>query len=80
MESMMHLAHVKNGRLVIDEPTDLPEGTTLKLYEADDRPEDELDEEELQLLAEEVKRSRADIEAGRTVTREELMRQLRSNR
>jgi hypothetical protein len=80
MESMAHVARVKDGRLVLDEPTDLPEGSTLELFEADDRREDELDEEELRLLAEEIAKSRADIAAGRTVTKEELIRQLRSNR
>jgi hypothetical protein len=29
-------AHVKNGRLVMDEPTDLPEGTTVELVSIDD--------------------------------------------
>ena len=29
-------AHVKNGRLVLDEPTDLPEGTEVTLAVVDD--------------------------------------------
>ncbi len=37
-------ARVKNGRLVLDEPTDLPEGTEVELLTADDI--DELDPEE----------------------------------
>jgi len=37
-------AHVKNGRLVLDEPTALPEGTELELVPADDV--DELPPEE----------------------------------
>jgi hypothetical protein len=31
-----HEAHVKNGRLVMDEPTELPEGTTVELVSIDD--------------------------------------------
>ena len=37
-------AHVHNGRLVLDEPTDLPEGTVVPLTIDDD---DEMDESEL---------------------------------
>ena len=29
-------AHVKNGRLVLDEPTDLPEGTEVEVLALDD--------------------------------------------
>ena len=37
-------ARVKNGRLLLDEPTDLPEGTEIELLSVDDV--DELDPEE----------------------------------
>jgi hypothetical protein len=37
-------AHVKNGRLVVDEPTGLPEGTEVELLPVDEV--DELDHEE----------------------------------
>jgi hypothetical protein len=37
-------AQVKNGRLIVDEPTELPEGTVLDLVVADSG--DELDDEE----------------------------------
>jgi len=37
-------AHVKNGRLVVDEPTGLPEGTEVELLPVDDV--DELDPED----------------------------------
>jgi hypothetical protein len=37
-------AHVKNGRLVVDEPTGLPEGTEVELLPVDEV--DELDPEE----------------------------------
>lgn len=38
-------AHVKNGRLVLDEPTDLPEGAEVTLS-VTDGDEDELTDEE----------------------------------
>lgn len=31
-------ARVKNGRLVVDEPTDLPDGTEVELAAVDDEP------------------------------------------
>jgi hypothetical protein len=31
-------ARVKNGRLVVDEPTDLPEGTEVELASMEDEP------------------------------------------
>jgi len=34
-------AHVRNGRLVVDEPTDLPEGTELDLVGDETQPTDE---------------------------------------
>jgi hypothetical protein len=42
--SMSVRAHVKNGRLLVDEPTGLPEGTEVELVAADDV--DELPPEE----------------------------------
>ena len=42
-------AHVHNGRLVLDEPTDLPEGQVLYLWPVDaaaSEPDDEFDEGE----------------------------------
>jgi hypothetical protein len=69
-----HVAHVRNGRLLLDEPTDLPEGTAVELYVDDD-----LDEEELQQIDEAVERSHADLLAGRTVSLPELMQRLRAD-
>jgi hypothetical protein len=34
-------ARVRNGRLVLDEPTDLPEGTEVELVPVDDMDDDE---------------------------------------
>jgi hypothetical protein len=41
-------AHVRNGRLIMDEPTDIPEGSEIELVIADD--EDNLDEKERERL------------------------------
>jgi hypothetical protein len=38
-------AHVRNGRLVLDEPTDLPEGEVVELVRADEDFSDEEREE-----------------------------------
>ena len=75
-----HVARVKNGRLVLDEPTDLPEGSVIELYDAAALHEDELDEEELARLDAAIERSHADIAAGRTVSADDLIAKLRAAR
>ncbi len=64
-------ARVKNGRLVLDEPTDLPEGMEVELVPADVKfvphPDDET---EVRAAAEEAKRR----EKLLTLTSEELKR------
>ena len=62
-------AHVKNGRLTLDEPTELPEGQIvyLQLVEGivtDDR--DDLDEEDRAELHAELEASIAEADAGQT--------------
>lgn len=42
--AMTFRARVKNGRLTLDEPTDLPEGSELELQPV---PDDPLDQEEI---------------------------------
>jgi hypothetical protein len=42
-------AHVRNGRLVLDEPTDLPEGTEVELVVADSW--DDLDDDDREMAA-----------------------------
>jgi hypothetical protein len=66
------LAHVKNGRLVLDEPTDLAEGSTVPLEIADDW--DELDDEERAALHRELATSIAERKAGApTYSAEEVL-------
>lgn len=55
-------AIVKDGRLVLDEPTDLPDGTVLELVVDDESGE--LEPEELGRLNVELKRSAAALGAG----------------
>ena len=71
-------ARVRNGRLVLDEPTDLPEGTELYLMPIDDEGDD-LDEEERAALHQALDEAEADIDAGRAVSEEEMWAKLRAN-
>ena len=67
-------AHVKDGRLVLDEPTDLPEGTEVQLTIVDDT--DELDDDERVRLHEALKRSMAQAKAGQLVDADEVIGKL----
>jgi hypothetical protein len=58
-------ARVRKGRLVLDEPTELPEGTELDLVVADEP--DDLDAEERAALHASIDEGLADARAGRTV-------------
>jgi hypothetical protein len=74
-------AVVKNGRLVLDEPTDLLEGEVVELVPADaplDDATDHLDDEERARLHAAIDRGLADIEAGRTVPAEAVIEMLRA--
>ncbi len=70
-------AHVRNGRLVLDEPTELPEGTEVELVPVEG---DELDEAERAELEEAIRESEAELDAGLGVTEEELWARLRAVR
>lgn len=71
-------AKVQNGRVVIDEPTNLPEGTELELVVAD--PGDDLDDDERARLHESIQRGLDDVRAGRTVPAEQVLAELRRKR
>jgi hypothetical protein len=70
-------ARVRAGRLVVDEPTDLPEGTELELLPLD--PGDWLDDADRAALHEALRQSDRDVEAGHLVSAEEILRELRSS-
>jgi hypothetical protein len=71
----MH-AHVKNGRLTLDEPTDLPEGTVVPLEIADDW--DDLGDEDRAALHAAISEGFEDAKAGRTIDAEQWAAELRS--
>ncbi len=71
-------AQVRNGHLVLDVPTDLPEGTVLELVPADE--EGGLTEEERAALRADIEASLAEVRAGDTVPLEEVLREIRSIR
>jgi hypothetical protein len=69
-------AHVRNGRIVVDEPTDLPEGTILKLQLVE-APE-ALDNGAREALRAKLREGLAAVRAGRTVSAEVLKSKLLS--
>jgi hypothetical protein len=76
-------AHVSNGRLVLDEPTDLPEGTCLELVSVEDflsSGGDLLDDAERAELAQELEASFAEEAAGQLVDAADAIAELRAMR
>jgi len=69
---------VKAGRLVVDEPTDLPEGTEVELLPID--PGDWLDDDDRAALQKALFESEQDGEAGRLIDADTVLRGLRSRR
>jgi hypothetical protein len=69
-------AHVRNGRLVLDEATDLPDGTEVELVPADWW--DDLDEDDRRKLEEALTRSQDDVAAGRVEPAADVLRRIRS--
>ena len=67
---------VKNGRLVVDEPTDLPEGAEVEVVVIDDK----LTTEERAELHESLDRALDDSEAGRSMDAGEYLKQYRAGR
>ena len=68
-------AHVHNGRLVLDAPTDLPEGKVVHLMAMED---DGLTDEEREKVLQAVDEGLADVEAGRTKPLTAVLARLRS--
>ncbi len=76
-------ACVRNGRLTLDEPTELAEGTLLDLVSTDDLLEnggDLLEVEERVELAKELAAADAEIEAGQVVDAADFLAELRAQR
>lgn len=68
-------ARVRDGRLVVDEPTDLPEGTEVQLLPLD--PGDWLDAADRAALHEALAQSEADAKTGRLVDAADVLKRLR---
>lgn len=69
-------AHVRNGRLVLDEPTELPEGAEVTLSITDD--EDDLTDEERAELRAELQASVAEMKAGKGIDADVVLAELRA--
>ena len=70
-------AQVRNGHLVIDEPTDLPEGTEWKLVLVDSLAY-EMDPEERAEFLREVEISAAEADAGQLIDAADVLAKLRA--
>lgn len=68
-------ARVENGRLVLDAPTDLPEGKVVELKAVDD---DGLTDQERQEVLAAVDEGLSDVKAGRTQPLSEILIRLRA--
>ena len=68
-------AHVRNGRLVLDEPTTLPEGAEVRLWVVEG---DDLDDEDRAALHDALREGIEDAKAGRTTDADEWAAELRS--
>ena len=74
-------ARVENGRLKLDEPTDLPEGQLIELVPLAEvflNGGDDLDDEERAELHQSIREGIEDMEVGRTVDAKTAIAALRS--
>jgi hypothetical protein len=74
--STLH-ARVRGGQIVVEETTNLPEGTQLTLVMVDD--DDEMTPEERADLEAELERGRAAIAAGRGISAHDLLVRVRAS-
>ncbi len=70
-------AHVKAGRLLLDEPTDLPDGAEVRVALVDG---DDLDDGERAKLHAAILAGEAELDAGQAVSEGELWSRLRAVR
>lgn len=69
-------ARVENGRLIVDEPTELPEGTVLDLVV--DESVDDLDAAEREALHAALDHAIEQVEKGNVVSAETVLAKLRA--
>ncbi len=75
-------AQVKNGRLVLDMPTDLPEGELVELVPLDEvlaAGGDYLDDEERAALHQSLRDSVAQMKAGKLIDADQALAELRAH-
>ena len=72
MEPMTFKAHVRKGRILLDEATDLPEGAEVELMAVD-----EMTPAERQQLEQALAESEEDVRAGRVSSAAEVLDELR---
>ncbi len=78
LNSMQQLkARVHNGRLVLDEPTDLPEGAEVELVAVDG---DDMSAEERAALHESIYESIEQMKRGQLIDADEALARLRAHR
>ncbi len=70
-------AHVRGGRLVVDEPTNLPEGTEVELTVVED---DDFEPEERARLERALEDAEQEVERGEYVDGSEYLARLRARR
>lgn len=70
----VYIARVRNGRLTLDEPTHLPEGTEVELSAVE--PEDALDAEDLARLNAAILAGEAEADRGEGVPAAEVIAML----
>jgi hypothetical protein len=71
-------AHVVNGRILSDEPVDLPEGTAVVVHLSEHDNLDDMDEAERSALFQALDEADADYEAGHVVSEEEVWAAVRA--
>jgi hypothetical protein len=73
---MVIKGRVRDGRLTVDEPTDLPDGIEIELVPL--APEDLMDEAEREALHKALAESEEDVKAGRLIDAADVLKGLRS--
>ncbi len=69
-------AHVVNGKIVVDEPVDLPDGSELRVY-LYDAAADGMSAQERAALEHRLERSLAQADAGELIEADEVIDELR---
>jgi hypothetical protein len=76
-------ARVRNGRLVLDEPTDLPEGEIVELVPVNEvlaQGMDDLDHEDRERLHDSLRESIRQMDAGELIYGADALAELRAHR